>query len=456
MAGRSTIPRSRQTHAPPPPAPRLPRPPANANGHASPLPSSRTQEDSNKLARNAIVGAVVQTTASEWIMILSLIFGGCCSNAWALELSTNQLPQSGTLITFAQFATTTLFCLPRHLHVPPGSWWPRLRPRAVPLPRWIVQVALYFSTSLLNNMAFACNIPMPVHIVFRSGGLVINMILGYLVQKRRYTPLQVASVLLVTAGVISSTLYSSSSSSSSSSSPASPSSSGDAAEAGSYVQGVLLLLLALILTGLMGLWQEKTFRVYGTSNWRESLFYSHLLSLPIFLLRRDKLAREVRLANQTPSWWIGLGPAPSSATASARLGRFLSPSSSSSSLKPRSFDLSTLIPFKTARGPGPGAGLWIPSFYLPLLLNVLTQLLCINGVNKLTSKVSSLTVTLVLVVRKALSLFISVMLIGRGNANPGLWIGATTVLVGTVGYSLAGAGTAKKEGDDNKKKTKTL
>ena len=80
---------------------------------------------------------------------------------------------------------TTISCLPSHVYVPQGSLLPRLRPRAVPFYRWLVQVALYFSTSLLNNMAFAYDIPMSVHIVFRSGGLVINMILGYTVQKRR-------------------------------------------------------------------------------------------------------------------------------------------------------------------------------------------------------------------------------------------------------------------------------
>ncbi|KAN0060579.1 golgi uridine diphosphate-N-acetylglucosamine transporter [Thecaphora frezii] len=410
MAAQRTIPRSRQAHAALPASPHLPRTPhPNQSQKALQADGQRDGAGAKHIAR-----ALLQATASEWILVLSLIFGGCCSNAWALELSTTQLPSSGTLITFAQFLTTTLFCLPSHLYYPShrSSWLPHLRPRAVPLSRWIVQVAFYFSTSLLNNMAFACHIPMPVHIVFRSGGLVINMILGYFVQKRSYTPLQVASVLLVTAGVISSTLYSSSSSSSSTSADT-------AADVTTYLRGVLLLLFALILTGLMGLWQERTFHLYGRSNWRESLFYSHLLSLPMFLLRRQQLLSEIRMANATPAYWVGIGAPPN--TGSGMVSRWT---------------VSFLESTKPAGSKGTW-GLWIPSFYVPLALNVLTQLLCISGVNNLTSKVTSLTVTLVLVVRKAVSLIVSVMLIGDGNANPGLWLGAATVLLGTVGYSLA-------------------
>lgn len=48
-----------------------------------------------------------------------------------------------------------------------------------------MQVVLYLSTSLLNNVAFAYDIPMAVHIVFRSGGLVVNMALGWIVEGRR-------------------------------------------------------------------------------------------------------------------------------------------------------------------------------------------------------------------------------------------------------------------------------
>lgn len=64
----------------------------------------------------------------------------------------------------------------------------RLKPRSIPLFRYAFQVLLFLLISLLNNAAFAYHVPMPVHIIFRSGGLVVNMLLGWLLKKRRYGP----------------------------------------------------------------------------------------------------------------------------------------------------------------------------------------------------------------------------------------------------------------------------
>ena len=318
----------------------------------------------------------------------------------------------------------------------------------MPLYRWVVQVGFYLTTSLLNNTAFAYDVPMPVHIVFRSGGLVINMILGWLVQKRRYSPLQIASVILVTFGVVSSTLDSTNM----------HTKGGEKGEGvGEYATGVLLLFSALVLTGFMGLWQERTFKQYGKDNWRESMFYSHLLSLPLFLLRPKNLLRDIGDANATTRWWFGFGPpSPLSSpfSSSGWLNNLLALATPPSILKKdltetRIFNLANLLPLPLPRLNG--VGFWIPSFYPPLLLNVLTQLLCINGVNRLTSKVSSLSVTLVLVVRKAVSLMISVMLVQRSMGTPGLWGGAAMVLAGTVGYAVAQPAKPKEDGDKKEK-----
>lgn len=384
-------------------------------------PPSRPTSNGSPTKRS-VARAVVATSASEWLAILALIFGGCCSNAYTLELATRQLPSSGTLITFAQFLVTTLSALPHFIQRSERAPWMELKPRVVPLYRWGVQVALYLSSSLLNNTAFAYNVPMSVHIVFRSGGLVINMVLGYAVQKTRYSLAQVASVLLVTAGVVASTF----------SSQSGPSTSKqERGEVGEYATGVALLFAALVITGLMGLWQERTFRLYGNQNWRESMFYSHLLSLPLFALRSRALATDIAAANNTTPWYFGTHhPHPTRRSDWAAL------------LKPPALDLTParvfaldhLIPALPA---GWGKGVWVPSFWPPLVLNVATQLLCINGVNRLTAQVSSLSVTLVLVVRKALSLLVSVLLVQRSTGTPALWTGAAAVLAGTITYSLS-------------------
>jgi UDP-xylose/UDP-N-acetylglucosamine transporter B4 len=58
------------------------------------------------------------------------------------------------------------------------------------------------------------------------------------------------------------------------------------------------------------------------------------------------------------------------------------------------------------------ASVVLPEALLYLLVNTCTQLLCVVGVNRLTGRVSSLTVTLILTVRKAVSLLLSVTVYG--------------------------------------------
>lgn len=76
-----------------------------------------------------------------------------------------------------------MYGLPRHI-----TWTrygPRFKPRRIPLTPYLVQVALFYLISLLNNAAFGYRIPMAVHIIFRSGGLIISMVLGWLVVGKR-------------------------------------------------------------------------------------------------------------------------------------------------------------------------------------------------------------------------------------------------------------------------------
>lgn len=61
----------------------------------------------------------------------------------------------------------------------------RFKPTSVPLARYILQVIIFLCINLLNNIAFAYHVPMTVHIIFRSGGLVVNLILGSLINHRR-------------------------------------------------------------------------------------------------------------------------------------------------------------------------------------------------------------------------------------------------------------------------------
>lgn len=54
---------------------------------------------------------------------------------------------------------------------------------------------------MLNNFAFGYNISVPVHIILRSGGSIMSMLVGYAWGKR-YTNMQIFSVAMLTAGII--------------------------------------------------------------------------------------------------------------------------------------------------------------------------------------------------------------------------------------------------------------
>ncbi|KAK0430657.1 UAA transporter [Armillaria borealis] len=313
------------------------------------------------------------TTVYDWLATLGLVFGGCCSNAVSLEQLTTYYPTAGSLITFFQFSIIALYGLPKHTIWTP--YGPRLAPTRIPISRYLIQVALFYIISLLNNAAFAYQIPMSVHIIFRSGGLIVSMILGWSVVGKKYAFLSahntilsddVLSVLLVTLGVACTTLSASNSSSNESHTGLS-----------TYLTGISILSLALVLSGFLGLVQDRTYSKYSSaSSWQESMFYLHFLALPMFLFIRSDLATQFRVVHAGPKISV-----------------------------------------------------------------------CVAGMNRLTTRVNSLTVTLVLVVRKAVSLVLSVAM--RQTANNVdmrlLWAGAAMVLLGTIWYSLRGKKAKTKQ-----------
>jgi UDP-xylose/UDP-N-acetylglucosamine transporter B4 len=157
----------------------------------------------------------------------------------------------------------------------------------------------------------------------------------------------------------------------------------------------------------MGLEQDSTYAEYGRQHWEEGMFYLHFLALPMFLPLSSDISQQVAVVNSSPS--VNLFPAQTHV-----LLRKYGPMDS--------------LP-----------GIYVPVFWIPLVLNVLTQLVCVSGVHRLTAKVSSLTVTLVLAVRKAVSLVLSVVVLGGGRGDKWLWNGSLLVLAGTVMYTWGSA-----------------
>ena len=126
-----------------------------------------------------------------------MIFGGCCTNVYALESILKQDPGSGLLITLMQFILVTVAAYPSQR----GANGEFLRKPRIPLQKWALGAVMFFSVNMLNNWAFAFDISVPVHIILRSFGSVSTMGAGWLTGKK-YSKLQVFSVIVLTLGVV--------------------------------------------------------------------------------------------------------------------------------------------------------------------------------------------------------------------------------------------------------------
>ncbi|CCM02549.1 uncharacterized protein FIBRA_04652 [Fibroporia radiculosa] len=334
------------------------------------------------------VSKAVAGSLFDFALILSLVLGGCCSNVWSYEHLLKLDSHLGTTLTFSQMCFITLHSLPSFLRWDQQTYTPRLQRRHIPLRQWIAQVLVLTSSSLLNNWAYAYQVPLTVQIVFRSAGLAVSMLFGYLFWKRRYTLPQITAVVFVSAGVVLATL-------SRPSSP-SPGSSDSPPDFSKYTLGIVMMTVSLFLTGILGMLQERTYSTYGPY-WKEGVFYTHLLSLPIFVF----LIPDIRHG-------------------------FQSLSSHTAPVVPTPISVTSLL---TTYAP-----------YFVLAANLITQLMCVSAVNQLTSRVSSVSTNLVLTTRKAISLCFSVWWFGNGwNAQLGL--GAGMVFAGSLLYTLVNSGS---------------
>ncbi|KAH7326770.1 UAA transporter [Stachybotrys elegans] len=320
--------------------------------------------------------------------ILALIFGGCCSNVFALEAIVNFGPASGTLLTFVQFAFVAVIGFAAQFDRTRPPFF--VTPNKVPISRWLVNIVLFFSINMLNNHAFSYDISVPVHIILRSGGSITTMAIGYLYGKR-YSRIQVVSVVLLTFGIIMAAWSDAQSKGQASSDPQRP----------AFSTGLVILFVAQLLSAFMGLYTDIIYEKYGPQ-WKENLFYTHVLSLPFFIPFAPAMLQNLRhLAESAP------------------------------------LDL-----------PGPLRNISgidrLPRQLVYLVANVLTQYACIRGVNLLAATTSSLTVTIVLSIRKLASLLLSIWLFGNTLAS-GTLIGAVIVFGAGGLYSLDSKPKSKKK-----------
>uniref|UniRef100_T1J857 NADH dehydrogenase [ubiquinone] 1 alpha subcomplex assembly factor 3 n=1 Tax=Strigamia maritima TaxID=126957 RepID=T1J857_STRMM len=244
---------------------------------------------------------------------------------------------------------------------------------------YAVLVTMFFVVSVINNYALAFNIAMPLHMIFRAGSLIANLILGIIILKRRYVLSKYISVIMITCGIVICTIASGKS--------IQKITEATAKEGGVFHYltwgiGIFLLTLALFMSARMGIFQETLYAKYGKHP-KEALFFSHALPLPGFLLLYSDIWKHALLFNQSQP---------------------------------------IALPF---------LDLSVPIMWLYLLGNVITQYLCISSVFVLTTECSSLVVTLVVTLRKFISLIFSIWYFNNPFTAEH-WIGTSFVFAGTL------------------------
>ncbi|KAJ5772800.1 hypothetical protein N7457_007696 [Penicillium paradoxum] len=368
----------------------------------------------------SLIAAAAHAAVPSWtsmVLMVSLIFGGCCANVFALEAIIKEQPTAGPLITFAQFVLCALFTVPSFLSFSAGPRALFLNPRAIPLRSWVVYTAYFVSVNLLNNWAFAYKISVPLHIILRSAGPVASMAIGYLYNDKRYSRGQVLSVAMLTVGVAGAAMADAQTKGVSMHADSSPTNTM------TTVTGLTILVLAMVLSAFQGIYADRLYATYGRDHWKEALFYSHALSLPLFLTSYPQLLGQWRVVASSPSLLSHLD---SKLWSRGPLSREVK--GTTFSVLVRMCQVESVQAFLRH----------VPIQVTYLAMNALTQYLCIRGVHLLSAKSSSLTVTIFLNIRKLVSLLLSIYLFGNHLAT-GVLVGAALVFIGGGLYGFESA-----------------
>lgn len=327
----------------------------------------------------------------DWLLLLAQIFGGCCTNVYLFETllssaqSDTKLKDVGTLVTVCQFVLVSLVAVGPLLERT-GAWRVRLKKRKIPLLKLFQSVLMFYVSSTLNNSVWRYGLSVPVHIMFRSSGTLITMGVGHVFGGKKYTWRQFWLAVLVSAGAMLAILDMSR--------ETSTSVSGN--ENMQFFKGILVLFAATVIGAFNGLHTENIYAEYG-NNWQEMLFYTHILALPFFSMQASTLLSDLTIMMKS---------------------------------KPNLFESQVF-------------GVSLLRSFAFLLLNCFTQVVCARGVNQLCGMALSLSVTIVLLVRKFVSLAISAYIFENHFSLQG-YVGAGVLVLGTIMYSTATLESAKK------------
>lgn len=317
---------------------------------------------------------------AKWVTVpiaLLCIFGGCCLNVISLEYIIKSDKSCGALVTFAQFLFISVEGLRERFSWHKGAWhW---KSTAIPITCYVIMVSMFWLSSMLNNWVFFYNVSLPIHSVFRSSSMVMNVITAYVIYQRVPSLAKLVTILVMTGGVILLAIVS-----------IPPEKLESGGEQGSarleWFTGIFLLFLGQFLSSLLGLYQETTYRKHGKAHSKESMFFTHFLSMPLFLLSAPEILETVSRWNSVELDGVTIG------------------------------------------------GMMISYNWLYLLCNMISQWVCIRGVYLLISHTNSLTLTVALALRKFVSLIISIIYF-RNPFTVLHWVGSVVVIGAALVFS---------------------
>jgi UDP-xylose/UDP-N-acetylglucosamine transporter B4 len=208
-------------------------------------------------------------------------------------------------------------------------------------------------------------------LIFQSGSLIANMLLGMVILNKSYDAWKYSSVGMITIGIILCTIASGSDQ---------KRSDENRNNFFWWLLGILMLSSSLFITACLGLYQETLYKKRG-KHVQEALFYTNILPMPAFLVIYKNIFQHLKIA-----------------------------------LESEILDLN----FFSIR---------IQIFYV--IANSLAHFLCITCVFILTTECTSLTVTLTVTLRKFSSLLLSIFYFNH-KFTMKHWIGTIFIVIGTV------------------------
>jgi solute carrier family 35 (UDP-xylose/UDP-N-acetylglucosamine transporter), member B4 len=370
--------------------------------------------------------SVSESHVPDLIKSVALISAGCIFNNLILEFIVSKKkneyadPGAGGLMTFLQFIFITVATFPNQFEFNGAQKFIegkdfslfKMKPTIVPIRHYVFMTMLFFSMSYLNNLAFAFNISQPMHMVFRSANLMVSYIMGKLFFSKSYTLYQFLSVLLLTMGVASATFAEAflgdtaltaaklkptcTQCGDANANLLEQATVGNSTDSASYMLrwffGVGILCTVLVLQTLLGNYQSWVGSTFGKAA-EEGMFFMHTFSLPAFLLTATDLRSHAAKWSMSPSF-------------NSVFSKFFT------------------IPIIGN----------LPIMWTYILVNVLSQYMCIMGVYYLCSFADPLTVNVVLTLRKFVSLMISIFVFNN-TFTIFHWIGAILVLGGAILYN---------------------